>query len=402
MPRLRIPVPALALALALAVLACDGATAPPRPASVLVDPDPGFIAEAGGTTRFSAIVRDEDGAVMAGQTVTWSTDDAGVATIDASGLATGVSTGTVTVTASAGNASGEATLEVWVAPVVDGYVVGQTYTGRNGYIEYTVGDLPIILSAPHGGDLAPAEIPDRTWGTTINDANTMELTHAVEAALMARTGGRPHVVVNRLRRIKLDANREVDEAAQGSPYAELAWDEFHAFLEDAGDIVTADHGAGLYLDMHGHGHDILRLELGYLLDEQDLALSDSALDAGAFATRTSIASLAASAGIPFSALLRGPTSLGTLLADRGVRAVPSSAEPDPGSDPYFTGGYDTRRHGSRSGGPIDGIQIEHHRVGLRDTEANRAAYAAILAEVLEVYMAEHYGATLGADALVAP
>ena len=46
------------------------------------------------------------------------------------------------------------------------YVAGQSYTGRNGYIEYIAGNAPVIYTAPHGGNLTPSEIPDRTAGRT--------------------------------------------------------------------------------------------------------------------------------------------------------------------------------------------------------------------------------------------
>ena len=41
------------------------------------------------------------------------------------------------------------------------YLPGVSYFGRSNYIEYIAGDLPIIISAPHGGALIPAEMPDR-------------------------------------------------------------------------------------------------------------------------------------------------------------------------------------------------------------------------------------------------
>ncbi len=390
-------VPPLLLALLLA--ACDSGTGPEGPARVNVSPREALIVGVGETASFSATVRDGSGSVMTGETVTWSTDDATIATISQTGVATGVAAGTTTVTATAGDAAGSASLEVYVPPVVDTYVPGETYTGRNGYIEYTPGDLPIILSAGHGGALEPEEIPDRTWGTTVTDLYTIELARAAETAITTRTGGRPHVVISHLERVKLDPNREIEEAAQGNPYAELAWHEYHGYIDDAKAIVTEDHGAGLYLDVHGHGHDILRLELGYLLGSSTLALSDDALDAGGYAEQSSIADLATRVDIPFSALLRGSMSFGALLAKRGVRAVPSDDEPSPDGDPYFTGGYSTVRHGSRDGGTISGIQIEHHRVGLRDTQENREAYATVLAEVLELYFDEHFGIDITATVL---
>src|SRR5688572_27180861 len=110
---------------------------------------------------------------------------------------------------------------------------GQTYLGRNGYIEYIAGDLPIIITAPHGGTLTPAEIPDRTGTdiTTVRDTNTEELARTIGTVFMSEVGGRPHIIIVRLRRTKLDANRHVEEATKGNRLAGRAWIEFHSFVE---------------------------------------------------------------------------------------------------------------------------------------------------------------------------
>src|SRR5687767_3164643 len=66
------------------------------------------------------------------------------------------------------------------------YTPGQSYFGRNNYIEYVAGNAPVIYSAPHGGALTPAEIPDRTASrcggsaTTGADLNTVELVRAMQ------------------------------------------------------------------------------------------------------------------------------------------------------------------------------------------------------------------------------
>lgn len=275
----------------------------------------------------------------------------------------------------------------------DPYPPGSTLYGTAEYIEYIAGDLPIILSAPHGGDLAPEALPDRTQGVTITDAYTQEPTRAVYDALVAETGRHPHVVINRLHRRKLDANRDLTEAAEGNACAEIAWTEFHAFTDHAKAQVREDWGAGLYLDLHGHGHPILRLELGYLLSRSELNGSDTDLDA--LADQSSLRSLAADVSLPFSALIRGPSSLGALLSDQGVPSIPSDTDPRPNADPYFTGGYNTYHHGSIESGTISAVQMEHHRVGLRDTAANREAYAEQLAHALVAFMREHYGFDIG-------
>ncbi len=270
------------------------------------------------------------------------------------------------------------------------YVPGQTYFGRNQYIEYYAGDLPIIVSAPHGGHEVPAEIPDRTWGDLTYDTNTQELVRAFVSAMVARTGRHPHVILNRLHRKKLDANRDVLEAAQGNVFAIQAWQEFHGYLDAAKRAIAASAGKGLYIDLHGHGHTIQRLELGYLLSAGELALPDDSLNAPAIAGSSSVRNLVRNGGISLSGLLHGPRSLGTFLVNRSYAAVPGSMQVAPGSAPYFTGGYNTARHGSQSGGTIDAIQIECNMTGVRDTESNYRRFAGVLASVLDDFTQVHY------------
>lgn len=286
------------------------------------------------------------------------------------------------------------------------YLPGESYYGANDYIEYIAGDLPIILSAPHGGDLEPMSVPDRSAdrcggaATTVQDRNTRQLVLAMREALLERFGGHAHVVINHLHRRKLDANRALPEAACGDEDAERAWHEFQAYLDRARSAVRQRHGRGWHMDMHGHGHEIQRLELGYLLERSDLALDDETLSAtDAYLEESSIQTLAAASDLPFAALLRGETSIGALYEARGIPAVPSPAAPSPGDDPYFTGGYNTVRHtcgeaatsaGGQAGGDICGVQIEANFTGVRDTETNRARFAEVTAEVLDAFLTAHW------------
>jgi hypothetical protein len=276
-------------------------------------------------------------------------------------------------------------------------VAGTTRSGRNGYIEFTAGSLPVIVAAPHGGSLTPVEIPDRTVGTTVRDTNTEELVRAIRQAFIDRTGAAPFIVINRLHRTKLDANREIVEAANGNAYAERAWHEWHAFIEAAKQVATEEGpgGAALYLDIHGHGHAIARIEIGYLLGPADLALDNGALGQPSLIAKSSIRALAGNDGQRFIELVRGPTSLGELLVQRGYPAVPSASDPSPGADPYFTGGYNTERHGSRNGGSVNAIQLELNLAGIRDTDANRQQFAAALAAAVEDWFVSHLGSGLG-------
>jgi hypothetical protein len=256
--------------------------------------------------------------------------------------------------------------------------------GTQQFVEYVAGDLPIVVSVPHGGALAPATIPDRTVGTSVTDANTIDLGRALVEALVARTGRAPHLVLSHLRRSKLDANREIVEGAQGRPDAVRAWNEYHAFVEQAVRAVVARHGRGLYLDLHGHGHAVPRLELGYLISGAALDATDAVLDAGPGASQSSLRLLMSTTPGTFAEVLRGPTSLGGLLAGY-TPSVPSPSTPSPGSDPYFNGGYSTERHTA----VLPGLQIESHFAGIRDTPANRAAFAASLAIAVTAFLSTH-------------
>ncbi|MGD2215369.1 MAG: Ig-like domain-containing protein [Gemmatimonadales bacterium] len=375
---------------ALASFGCDDG-GPRVPARVIVSPDVVLVGSIGDTEQFEARVLDADGSLIPGVAVSWSSSDESVADIDAaSGRATAAGAGVATITATAEPATGRATFEVFLAEETD-YVPGESYYGRRQYTEYIAGDLPIVLSAPHGGYEEPDEIPDRTWGVVLQDRRTQELARTIGATIHERTGGYPHIIISRLHRVKLDPNREIDEAAQGNLYAEWAWGEYHDFIETAKAAVVEQVGRGLYLDLHGHGHEFQRLELGYLLSASDLELSDAELAQPAYVNKSSIRTLAQEADAGFAELVRGSLSLGGLLDARGFPSVPSPVYPDPGGHPYYSGGYNTARHGSREGGPISGAQVEANWEGVRDNTNNREAFAAALAEALEVYLSEHFG-----------
>jgi hypothetical protein len=275
------------------------------------------------------------------------------------------------------------------------FTPGQTYFGANNYIEYIAGNVPIIISAAHGGDMSPAEIPTRNCSAcvTVADAATQELVRAMGASMQRLFGCSPHIIINRLHRRKLDANREIVEAAQGNPQAERAWNEFHQFTDSAKRAVERSFGRGFYLDMHGHGHDIQRLELGYLLREEELRLPDDSLNKAKYIGFSSIRNLVGTnrQSASHSRLLRGDGALGTLLGQRGYPAVPSKQDPAPKEgDDYFDGGYNTARHSSYRGSTIDGVQIECNFMGVRDSPASIRRFADSLAVVMQQFLRLYY------------
>ena len=307
-----------------------------------------------------------------------------------------------------GDGAGSASTGV-LAPA---YVAGASYYGRNGYIEYIAGNAPVIITAPHGGSMMPTTIPDRTAtacggsATTVTDLNTVELVRAMQQRFFARFGVYPHVVITHLARRKLDANRVEPEASCGNAQAAASLEDWHFFIDEAKRAVLTSSGKGWYMDMHGHGHALQRLELGYLLPGADLDRTDAALDASvAFENTASVRTLSQFSTMPLSALLRGPASLGTLYANNGFAAIPSAQDPRPAGTDYFNGGDNTRRHscgsdasalGGVTNGMICGVQIESNFTGVRDNAASRDRFGDVTAVVLEEYLRTHWGLRLGA------
>ena len=112
---------------AISVGACGGGAEPatavekkPLPVQVVasVSLTPGAPSvQSGATVALALQVRDELGAPMTGQSATWTTSDAAVATVDGSGVVTGHAVGTVAITATVAAITGFATVTVTPVPV---------------------------------------------------------------------------------------------------------------------------------------------------------------------------------------------------------------------------------------------------------------------------------------------
>lgn len=279
------------------------------------------------------------------------------------------------------------------AAAADELTPGNSVFGQHKFIEYVPGDLPLVIAAPHGGRLMPDEIPDRTNGVTQSDANTQELARAIATAVQTETGGHIHLILCHLHRGKLDANREMAEAAQGSAVAEQAWREHHAFIDQACDAAVKRHGVAFFIDLHGHSHPDRRVELGYLHNALDLADCDEALNEATYVNGSSLRWIVERSGLSHVDLLRGPQSFGAMLEANGYPATPSPRMPVP-TEPFFRGGYTVARHCDAARN-ITGFQIEANRPRLRDTAQNRLLFARALLSTLKSYFTVHLG--LGVD-----
>ena len=284
----------------------------------------------------------------------------------------------------------------------------QTQGDTRNYIEYIPGNLPIIISAPHGGIQQSGEtiggtfypdndssLPDRSCGTNERDDNTDILIREIQKEIFELTGCYAHVIINNLHRSKLDPNREVNEATCGNANATDHWNAFHGFIDQASASVEANWGKGIYIDLHGQSHSVPRIEAGYNITAAELNSSD--LNSAGIINKSTIRNLVSNnlSNLTHEQLIRGNSSLGEMFQNasgtfyaslghpgcgstNGYRTVPSATnngggscdDTRPNGNAYFDGDfYNNRRHGSGNGtsggtggsGNIDGIMTEVNR-----------------------------------------
>lgn len=230
------------------------------------------------------------------------------------------------------------------------------------------GQLPIILSAPHGGRVAIPDVAERTGDgvsafRTVQDVNTDKLVERLADALEKKLGKRPYTVIAHFHRRYVDANRPENDAYE-SKNAKLFYDTYHQALHQARVEVIQRWGRGLLLDIHGQ------------------AAEPEAIFRGTQNGKT-VTHLVKRFG---EEALIGETSLFGVLAERGVSLLPAvgSAAHE---DPRYDGGYTVLTYGSSSGTTLDAIQLEFGR-DLRSSSAVTGT-ATRLADAIAAFAQEY-------------
>jgi N-formylglutamate amidohydrolase len=223
----------------------------------------------------------------------------------------------------------------------------------------TAGNLPILLTVPHGGLQPVPNVPPRTRGITSTDGYTIELAQAVSKHLEASLGARPYLVAARFTRKHIDANRAPADAYE-SPRAKAAYDAYHGEIRRfIGEIKEKYPQGALLLDIHGQSDDPAVLHRG---------------------TQN---------GATVAALLRrhgpdaltGPKSIFGVIPGKGIKVFPPNGPVGfPPEDKRFSGGYTVQTYGSRSAEGLDAIQLEPGRDLRKDPR-----FAAALGEAIATF-----------------
>jgi pectate lyase len=174
----------------------------PSVASVTVSPSSAAVA-VGSTVQLTATVKDAAGNTLAGKTVTWSSSNSSVATVDTAGLVRGVATGSATITATSDGVSGAAEITV-----TDG---GPTTC------DPLPGVLPVFPGAEGYGTTTPAGRCGQVIRVTnLNDAGPGSL----RAALL--TPGPRQVIFEVSGQINLNSRIEIGDVGDPDTYANLS------------------------------------------------------------------------------------------------------------------------------------------------------------------------------------
>ncbi len=237
----------------------------------------------------------------------------------------------------------------------------------SNYVFTQSGELPIIISAPHGGTREIPGVGKRdgtglpTGGSgfvTARDTGTEELAHEVAKAIQSRLGKRPYQVISQTHRQYLDPNRPSDIAFDDVD-AKPVYDFYHSSLEKYCREVTNQFHSGLLLDLHGQA-----------------SKSDTVFRG----TRngTTVKHLRDTFG---EAAHSGEKSLFGTLHNFGwiVHPIPMTEK----EQASYSGGYIVGTYGSLKGASIDAIQLEFG--GEYRAKGRRIETARILADAVAEY-----------------
>lgn len=211
------------------------------------------------------------------------------------------------------------------------------------------GDLPIILTAPHGGRDAIPNVAERQ-GEGVDrfnrrsDSNTDILTERLAETIEKKMGKRPYVVIARFHRKYADANRRGRDAYESNE-AKAVYDSYHQAIAQARNQVMERWGRGIMFDIHGQ------------------AVEPKAILRGTQNGKTTT-HLVSRFG---REALIGEMSIFGQLARQDFIVIPGVGSED--REPVgYNGGYTVIAHGSGEGGTLDAIQLElGHELRTKET-----------------------------------
>ena len=152
---------------------------------------------------------------------------------------------------------------------------------RSSYRFHPHGNINLIFSAPHGGNMTPSDVPERAAGgcgdtagmgapfcswnyndtcvgtnpcniVTARDPVSDDFASSVANELSRRWGYKPFVVLASWARRKVEYNRVLGEGTLQHPEAVASYQGYHSFINETVNMFNRTFGTGLLIDFHGH------------------------------------------------------------------------------------------------------------------------------------------------------
>lgn len=223
------------------------------------------------------------------------------------------------------------------------------------------GNIPLILSAPHGGVNSFSGAQERTCGTKVTDSWTLGIAENLQRQLGA-VGTKAFVVFARFDRKYVDVNAERSPCGCTDPAGCRIYDDYHRLLTQyIKDVRARFPKGGLLLDIHGHNRE-----------GEENVIFRGTRDGRA------VGNLRNRYG---DGAVTGKNSLFGILKAAGYNVFPPIGSAFGNPDEILNGGEVVERHGTINPNSIDAVQIEIGR-SLRDTEKERDRLVSALKDAL--------------------
>ena len=263
-------------------------------------------------------------------------------------------------------------LLLWLALLAPVGLSAAESVERNKFLQIQRGELPVILTAPHGGSLVIPGVPkrkgpegERTSGkfVTGQDTRTFELAIATAKRIEELTGKKPYLVASKAHRQYMDPNRPEKEGVEHEK-ARVVHAAFHAQVREFVDEQRTKFPQGaLLLDIHGQASSADTIFRGTQ-------------------NGTTVMKMIEQHGV---GALTGEHSILGYLAAKGISVSPANTPPGmPPEALGFNGGWIVRSYGSHTTSGVDAIQLEFGG-SLRSDEKKREETAKILEEAIKAY-----------------
>ncbi|KAI9253144.1 hypothetical protein BY458DRAFT_347241 [Sporodiniella umbellata] len=255
------------------------------------------------------------------------------------------------------------------------------------------GTIPLIITAPHGGWKRPESIPDRVrdGSLILRDLYTKEIAETIQKKIMQHYKQSPFVVFNLVSRRKADTNRPIEEGTETEAGRKL-WCDYHNSIKSSIESLHKKYSFGILIDIHvciGHTHKHGMIELGYLLEPDDIKQSSPSSLSELVLQKSSIQSLAqrCQTVTVYQQVLH---LFGDRISELNVPAVPSTTN-DPDDFLYFHGAYTTQTyhfHSKKDNKGMDAVQIEIPQKFRLNSEGREQAAQAISKAV--IFLLDNY------------